>query len=188
MKKTLIFTGVFAIFSLFLQQDVVAQDKKSFDKEMRHAKFDRTKGLDLTETQKKQMQDIQEKYVAEVKKIQNKKLTEADRKAQLEKARTEKKTKIKAILTAEQIQKMEMNKSKRAERMKHKKADGKYPAHQGGRKPMKQMDPKVKAEFDAIKNNPNLTEEQKKAQFQELKAKRKAEFESKKKSRDTKDK
>lgn len=186
MKKSLIITGMFAMISLFMQQDLIAQEKRTFDKEKKHTQFDRTKGLDLTETQKKQIQVIQENYVAQVKKIENKKLTAADRNAQLEKARNEKKEKIKAILTTEQIQKMERNKERRMEKMKHDRSEGKYPAHHKGRKPAKAMDPKIKAEMEAIRNNPNLTEEQKKTQLQELRAKYKAEFERKKQSQDRK--
>lgn len=178
MKKTLIFAGLFSIAGLFVQADAFAQQKDTYKKTEKHySKKDKFQRLDLSESQKEQIEVIQKKYDAEVAALNKKKLTADERDRRLEKLKADKKAKIRAVLTPEQIQKMDKMKEKRKDKMnkKHHEANSRYNQDQKGRRQGKEMSIRHREEIRAIATNPNLTTEQKKEQIQALKAKQKEE-------------
>jgi Spy/CpxP family protein refolding chaperone len=218
MKR--IFTSALAILLLagaVQAQDNTGKKKEKHDKHQMMAQHqDGMKALNLSADQQAKIKAIHEQEKAEADKLKNSKLTVDEHKAQRKALHDKYQAQVKAVLTAEQIQKMESMHNKMADKrnekagMQNRKLDEKgrhgdhgikraegdrdtIRAHSGMDRSMKERkgrDPKeiadeldltadqkakakdirqtYKTKMELIKNDNTLSQDQKKAKFQEL--------------------
>lgn len=172
MKKTILALGLMAFFA---GTDVQAQPNKKADKDRKAYQQDGKRhnkqynSLNLTADQKAKIEKIEAEYKSNIEKINKKKLTADDRKKQMTAARETRSTKIKAVLTTEQLQQLEKGKAQ---------FYGKGPKGHGKMKPgvPMQHDRVDRAKKDGRPGGATLTDEQK-AKLKEIDAKYEKEYE-----------
>jgi Spy/CpxP family protein refolding chaperone len=130
MKMKRIFTSALAL--LLITGAATAQtNEKAAKKHQMHQKHDgkMMKELNLTAEQKAKLKSIHEQQKAEADALKNQKLTVEERKAKLKQLHEKYEPQLKAVLTAEQRQKMEAaraNHSERADVADRKRHDGEH--------------------------------------------------------------
>lgn len=113
MKRKLFTLAVAGLLSTFTLHTAMAQTDVTADKQpKRWNKGERQNGkglksLNLTESQKGKVKEIQDRYKVQADKLKNTPLTVDDRKKQMEVLRKKRHEEIKSVLTPEQAQQLD---------------------------------------------------------------------------------
>jgi Spy/CpxP family protein refolding chaperone len=113
MKRNLFTLAVAGLLSTFTLHTAMAQTDVTADKQpKRWNKGERQNGkglesLNLTESQKGKVKEIQDRYKVQADKLKNTPLTVEDRKKQMEVLRKKRHEEIKSVLTPEQAQQLD---------------------------------------------------------------------------------
>lgn len=147
------------------------------------------KELNLTEQQDKQLKDINRSYMAGAKSLrEDNSLSKEDKKAKLDALGTERNGKIKSVLNADQYAKWESNRSASHERMNrerkpgmdrrkdharagmedHKEAIKSLGLNEEQTKQMQSINKDFKSKAGALRDNKDLSKEQRMSEFRKL--------------------
>lgn len=173
MRKTTLILALSSFlltaFEVNAQVQDVQQTEYNEGKKLRKGGFQK---LDLTEEQKASIKKIDADYQKEVQKINNKKLTAEARTKKIAEARENKEKKINAVLTPEQLQKLENARNKKEnngqKRMAQKEFRDELNLTAQQKEQFKNIDNKYKDKMVAIRNNNNLSSEQKQEEIYKI--------------------
>ena len=193
MKKLIIATFALSLFAFSANAQIERNPKSGKEDRVRMQEGKKKGGmysdLDLSETQKAEMQKISETYRTEMQSVRaNNAISSDEKKDRIMKLRAEQKQKVEALLTPDQKVKLDKKregmKEERMEKMedkrdeKHEKMTKELNLSNDQGQKIKELHERYRNQMKAIKDNSSISQEERMAQVKSLKEKERIELKS----------